>query len=124
MKVQSFDLIQVADYPESPEWMHRVFDVLNNHIDVLTTSLQNRQSFGDNSNAEVVTIDLENDTETKIRLQTLTGRPRHAVLLRSSILDYGRLAWELTEEDLVNVKVKWDTSPTTATQAVLVFFGD
>ena len=95
MNVQSFDLIKAEDLLEAPEYMTRLVDKLNNHLDLVTTALQNNLTFGDNSNSELVTIDVASDTNTQIRLQEIKGPPQQAILVATDLFDYGHLAWRL-----------------------------
>ena len=129
MKVGSYDMLKVADYQDAPEWARRMFDAINPHLDVLTTASQNRLSFQDNSNAEIVSVTLTHNVEIPIRLQRLVGKPRHAIVLASSDFDsYAKLAWKVEEDNLVRVRVAYDRiddeSPEGREAAVeIAFFG-
>ena len=123
MKIQSFDLIQISEFPDAPPAMERLVEKVNLHINDITVALFNRVSIGDNLNAEVRAITVAQDTPIVLRLQTLSGKPIHALLLATSVFDYARLAWRVVEESLVEIKVKFDNTPATDPEVVVAFLG-
>lgn len=128
MKIQNFDLIKAEDFVDLPAEQRRVIERLaeriNPHLDIVTTALQNNQTWADNSNAEIRTINMCHDVEKQVSLQTLRGRPRHALVLSTAIYDYARLAWRIINESVVGVKVKFDSAPTGEFDVEIVFLGN
>lgn len=124
MKIQKARRFNKADYPDAPEWMEPIFQVLNMQFERLVTLFQNNVTFEDNFRSEIVTLDVTNNEETPIRLNVLKRNPIGILFLGSNYPEYPQFTWELADEPLtVNVKVKWDVPPDQEVRATFLFVG-
>ena len=124
MEIADYEPISRSELSEAPEWYHRDRESSHEPVRNIILSMQNNLTFGHNMHAEVRDVELTDDTALTIRLQSLRGIPRMAFLVWSEIFDYGRLAWRVLEQDLVEIKVKFESSPTSPTLCRLLFLGD
>ena len=69
-----------------------------------------------------ICLPLANDTVVQLRLQ-LVKNPTIALLVWNELFDYAKLSWQIVDEDLAEVKVKFDTPTTTDTLVRIVFIG-
>jgi hypothetical protein len=125
MKIQKARRFNKADYPDAPEWMEPIFQVLNTQFERLVTLLQNNITFGDNFRAEVITLDLEHGKTTPIKLNVLKRNPRMGLFVGSNYFSAPEFTWENAEETLtVNVKVEWKEPPDDVVRSTLLFVGE
>ena len=123
MKVLNFSLIQIGELPEADPATERMVEQVNLHFDDTKTALQGNLTMADNLNAEIRRLKVAQDTAISVRLQTLSGKPIHALLLATSVFDYARFAWRVLDESLVEIKVKFDTAPAADADIVVAFLG-
>lgn len=124
MKIQPFKRLSKTDFPDAPDWMEPIFQVLNNYLERNTLLAQGNMTFGDNIKSEKVKLKLKEDTSTTIHLNQLKQTPEGVIVLNADLFDYPKVTMEPGEEPLtVNVKVTWSTTPTDEVETTLLFIG-
>ena len=123
MKIENFPEITRADVRgQVPEPIVRYVKPTQKQIGRLTTALQGLLTLEDNLDAEIRLLNLSNDTAETITLQRLRAKPRGVFVLRSELLDYYKLAWRVVSSNQIELKVKWDSAPTTTVATEIVVF--
>lgn len=123
MQVQNFPLPERKDLgPDVPVWFGRFMGPVGGHLTLVTTALQRKLSVLSNLNWDVKTVSIPHDTAVELRHSA--EEPILGVhLLRTGLFDYAKLAWERVDGGRIRVKVKWDSAPTSDTEAVFLVLG-
>jgi hypothetical protein len=125
MKVGSFRRYSKEDYKELPPWGEQFFTQLNKVLETHNNALSNGLNFADNFRSEVRTLQIPHDTAFQIQLQELSRAPIGAFVLFSDFFEYSKFTWRQTPDTAlsVEVKIKWDSTPTKDPTVTLVFIG-
>ncbi len=122
MKIESLPEVSRGDVRGVPEPVVRYVKPAQKQVGVLTRALQGKLTFLDNFDREIRLLNLSNDTAETIKLQDLRAKPRGVFVLGSELFDYPHLAWRVISAKEIEIKVKWDSAPTTpvATEILVV----
>ena len=125
MKIQKARRLNKTDFPDAPEWIDEILQILNTQFERWVTLFQNNMTFEDNFRSEIATLDFTDDEEQLVKLNVLKRNPIGVLVLGSNYFEYPRLTWEPTDNPLlVNVKVKWDVVPDDIVRTTLQFVGN
>ena len=125
MKIQKARRFNKADYPDAPDWIEPIFQVLNTKFERMVTLFQNNLTFSDNVRSEVITLDLTHGKTTPIKLNALKRNPIGGLFLGSNYFSAPEFTWEVAEDILtVNVKVEWKEPPDDVVRSTLLFVGE
>jgi hypothetical protein len=125
MKIQKARRFNKTDFPDAPDWMEEVFQVLNNFQERITTLVQGNQTFADNFRAEVAKIDLRHGETLPVKLNVLKKNPVFGFFGGSNYFEKPEFTWELADEPLtVNVNVEWKNPPDDEVRCNLLFVGE
>jgi hypothetical protein len=105
----NFQRYNKGDFPDAPEWLHRLMDTINQQIENITTYLQGNGSISEIFNIEERDLSVKSDVEVVVGLKKLKGKPTKAYIV-SSTGDYPLLSWRIIDRSKVGVKVKFATS--------------
>jgi hypothetical protein len=124
MKVQKARRLNKTDFPDAPEWIDQILQVLNTQFERWVTLFNGNITHQDNIRDEIAKIDLMHDTTLPVKLNVLKRNPIGVKFLGSNYFEYSRMTWEMSEDPLtVNVKVKWDVPPDGEVRCTLLFIG-
>ena len=124
MKIQKAKRLNLTDFPDAPEWVGQLFQVLNTQFERWVTLFENNITFEDNLRTEKVVLDFTHDVVLPVRLQVLKSNPEGAIILGTNYFEYPRMTWEMSDDTLtVNVKIKWDVPPDEEVRVTLLFIG-
>lgn len=108
MKVPNFRPPTAGDFPGINEEGHMALKVISDQLDIITQCLQSNVSPEDNSNTEVKLLLLRSGEAQKVMLSQLRGRPEEVIIIDQAKFDFTKLAWEVVDQNEINVKVTWD----------------
>jgi hypothetical protein len=125
MKIQKARRFNKTDFPDVPDWMDAVFQVLNTQIERIITLVQNNITFADNLRAEVIKVDLRHGETVPIKLNVLKRNPVFGFFGGSNYFSPPEFTWEVADEPLtVNVNVEWKEPPDDEVRVTLLFVGE
>jgi hypothetical protein len=96
VKIQTPKLVQVGDVEGAPSWMGKFLKPLYQTLETLVGALQKGLSAKDNLNAEVRELQVLDNVEFELKLNTLKGLPRHMVI--SQVIEpdeFADLKWRI-----------------------------
>ena len=127
MKIPSPDAPGQAEIPEAPEeaakYIEKYLDPRDKSISDITDALQGRLSPKDNLNYERRTVYLSQNSKTKIQLGRVKN-PAEVCVEWAEQDDYYKFKWAPTNQDEVEVAIKFDTDPNVLTLVHLGIWGD
>jgi hypothetical protein len=125
MKIQKARRLSKTDYPDVPDWMDPIFQVLNSFFERIVALVQNNITFTDNHLAEKRTFEVQDDTQIAIRLQTMKSKPTGVIVLDPGSFEYYKFTWEPspTREFTINFKIKYDSTPASNPTVTILIVG-
>ena len=124
MRVRSFENITKGDIPDLDDETWKLGIPVVRQLVSLTQAVQGRLGFTDNMLSETRTLKFDDDTSLTIKLRRLKTIPIAVVLLKEALFDYWQLAWAVVDKTSVKVKIRWDSSPSTPTEATILIIGN
>ena len=125
MKIPQFKRFTEEDYKDAPAWVSRFFQQLNNILEAITNALTRRLTFEDNSNSEVVKLNVQNNVTKVIRLNQLKRNPIIGLLGKTNYFEEPGFTWQISPDRAltVEVTVSWANPPDDEVECTFVFFG-
>lgn len=125
MRIGQFRRYTPEDFPELPKWAKKFFQMLNNVLEDITNALQGGLTLEDNLRAEVVEIDVKQDTVHVIRLNRLKRNPIVAFLGKTNYFEVPDFTWQYSPDKALSIEVKvtWANPPDKEVRCVFVFLG-
>lgn len=125
MKIARYRPPEIKELPNLPsglEWTDTLLASRDRAIGEHTQALQRRLDFANNFNADLRTVAMMNDTSVTITT-SIKGRPQGVLVLGTTEYSYHKLAWRVVDTDRIEVKVKWDSTPTSLVDVTLLILG-
>lgn len=121
MKPKKFKAATRQAVPEAEEWVEELLSPLNSQVRDLTHILDTGIRLSDNLDGEYVSLSVKDSTDYEVSLKRVRA-PYGAIMVYSSLYDYGHLKWKKLDNDRIQLAVKWDSSPTSAVDVVIYVF--
>lgn len=122
MKIGNFRRLSMEDFREAPPWMERVFDLLNEFIEAVSTAIQGHISLLDNLEIETREIELNHNVSTVIELQDVRN-PIGGLMIHTDYFEHGDFVIETIGGDKVRVNAEWQADPGRPVNCRLIIFG-
>mgnify|MGYP003661708617 CR=1 FL=1 len=108
MKVPNFRPPTAGNFPDLDEQTIAAFKVVSDQLGVLTQCLQSNVSPEDNGNSQVKYLNLKSGEAQQIEVKGVKGKPVEVTILDQDKFDFAKLAWEVADQEHINVRVTWD----------------
>tara|TARA_R100001086_G_C11668998_1_gene212358 strand:+ start:122 stop:508 length:387 start_codon:yes stop_codon:yes gene_type:complete len=108
MKVPNFRPPTAGNFPDLDEQTIAALKVVSDQLGVVTQCLQSNVSPEDNSNSQVKYLNMKSGEAQQIEVKDVKGKPIEVSILDQDKFDFTKLAWEVADQDHINVRVTWD----------------